>query len=172
MRVKLTEVVVEDGPDLIQSNLLSRDFHRPWASPFIDEPGFQQWLEVARAENHLGLVARLVETGEIVGVVNINQIVMGAFQSAYLGYFGSVHCAGRGLMTEAVQAAADYAFKQLGLHRLEANIQPGNVKSIELVRRLGFRREGFSPKYLKIDGQWCDHERWAILADEFRGEVG
>ena len=168
MRVRLLKVVAEDGPDLIQSNLDSRDLHKPWASPFIDEQGFQRWLEVAGAETHAGLVARLVKTGEIVGVVNISQIFMGAFQSAYLGYYGSIHCAGRGLMTEAVQTAAHFAFTQLGLHRLEANIQPGNVRSIELVRRLGFRKEGFSPKYLKIAGEWRDHERWAMLADELR----
>ncbi len=171
MRVKLNEAVPEDGPDLIQSNLQSRDLHRPWASPFIDEQGFQQWLELAGAENYAGMVARTVETGEIVGVVNISQIFMGAFQSGYLGYYGSIHCAGRGLMTQAVRAAVHFAFGQLGLHRLEANIQPDNVRSIQLVRRLGFRKEGFSPKYLKIDGQWRDHERWAILADEFGDEL-
>lgn len=172
MRVKLHAVAAEDGPDLIQSNLLSRDLHTPWASPFIDDQGFQQWLKVAGTESHVGLVARLVETGQVVGVVNISQIFMGAFQSAYLGYYGSINCTGRGLMAEAVQAAVQLAFTELGLHRLEANIQPGNVRSINLVRRLGFRNEGFSPKYLKLDGQWRDHERWAILADEFRGEVG
>ena len=60
MRVKLQEVLAEDGPELIQSNLHSQDLHKPWASPFIDEPGFQQWLEVAGTEAHAGLVARLV----------------------------------------------------------------------------------------------------------------
>ena len=172
MRVKLHAVAAEDGPDLIQSNLLSRDLHQPWASPFIDDQGFRQWLKVAGSESHVGLVARLVETGQVVGVVNISQIFMGAFQSAYLGYYGSINCTGRGLMTEAVRAAAQLAFTELGLHRLEANIQPGNVRSVDLVRRLGFRKEGFSPKYLKIDGQWRDHERWAILAVEFRSEAG
>jgi ribosomal-protein-alanine N-acetyltransferase len=70
-------------------------------------------------------------------------------------------------MTEAVRQALAYAFDEVGLHRLEANIQPGNARSIALVRRLGFRLEGFSPRYLKIDGEWRDHERWAMLADEF-----
>jgi ribosomal-protein-alanine N-acetyltransferase len=72
-------------------------------------------------------------------------------------------------MTEAVRMTVQHAFEEIGLHRLEANIQPGNVRSIALVERLGFRYEGFSPRYLKIGGVWCDHQRWAILADEFSG---
>jgi ribosomal-protein-alanine N-acetyltransferase len=72
---------------------------------------------------------------------------------------------GRGLMTEAVQLATAHAFA-LGLHRVEANIQPGNLRSIALVERLGFRLEGFSPRYLRMGGEWRDHKRWALLADE------
>ncbi len=71
-------------------------------------------------------------------------------------------------MTEAVRLAVAHAFDAGGLHRVEANIQPGNHASIALVKRLGFRKEGFSPKYLKIGGVWCDHERWALLADDPR----
>ncbi len=68
-------------------------------------------------------------------------------------------------MTEALRQAMALAFDDLGLHRLEANIQPGNVASIALVKRLGFKQEGFSERYLKIGGQWRDHERWALLSD-------
>jgi ribosomal-protein-alanine N-acetyltransferase len=70
-----------------------------------------------------------------------------------------------GLMTEALRAAAGFAFSELGLHRLEENIQPENHASLALARRVGFQREGFSPRYLHIDGDWRDHERWALLAD-------
>jgi len=67
-------------------------------------------------------------------------------------------------MTEAVRRAVTIAFEDFGLHRLEANIQPGNHASIALVKRLGFRLEGFSPQYLQIGGEWRDHERWAVTA--------
>jgi [ribosomal protein S5]-alanine N-acetyltransferase len=72
----------------------------------------------------------------------------------------------RGLMTQALRLCTAFAFSELGLHRLEANIQPTNAASIALVRRVGFRKEGFSPRYLMIDEMWCDHERWALLADD------
>jgi ribosomal-protein-alanine N-acetyltransferase len=80
----------------------------------------------------------------------------------------------RGLMTEAVRKTLLHAFEEIGLHRLEANIQPGNTASIALVRRLGFAKEGFSPQYLKIGDVWRDHERWTLLADAmpFRRQRG
>ena len=68
-----------------------------------------------------------------------------------------------------MQLALRYAFAELRLHRVEANIQPANKRSLTLAKKAGFRREGFSPRYLKIGGRWRDHERWAILADEVRG---
>lgn len=69
-------------------------------------------------------------------------------------------------MTEALQLASRYAFTEVGLHRLEANIQPPNRASIALVRRSGFRKEGYSPQYLRIGGEWRDHERWALLSSD------
>jgi ribosomal-protein-alanine N-acetyltransferase len=103
-------------------------------------------------------------SGEMVGVVNISEIVRGAFRSGYLGYYAFTPFERRGLMTEGLSLVVDEAFGGLGLHRLEANVQPDNGASIRLVRRLGFRREGYSPRYLKINGRWRDHERWAILS--------
>jgi ribosomal-protein-alanine N-acetyltransferase len=114
---------------------------------------------------NVSLIAREAASNGIVGVVNISEIAMGAFQSAYLGYYGMAQFGGKGLMTEALRTAIAFAFDELGLHRLEANIQPGNAASIALVRRLGFRQEGYSERYLKINGEWRDHERWALLKD-------
>jgi ribosomal-protein-alanine N-acetyltransferase len=74
-------------------------------------------------------------------------------------------------MTDALKLMLRHAFGKLKLHRLEANIQPGNAASIALVRRAGFVREGFSRKYLKIGGKWRDHERWAIIAEDWQAKT-
>jgi [ribosomal protein S5]-alanine N-acetyltransferase len=110
----------------------------------------------------------LRSTGEMVGVVNLSEVVRGCFQSAYLGYYAFSPHAGRGYMTEGLGLVVTKAFRELKLHRLEANIQPSNGASIDLARRLGFRKEGFSPRYLKVLGRWKDHERWTILAEDWR----
>ena len=93
----------------------------------------------------------------------------GPFQSAYLGYYGFAPFEGQGYMTEAMRLVLRHAFGAMRLHRVEANIQPGNAASIALVRRCGFHLEGFSPRYLKVSGRWRDHERWAILGEDRRG---
>jgi ribosomal-protein-alanine N-acetyltransferase len=154
-----------DRAELLRANQDSRAHHLPWVEPFTDDTGFDAWLARSLTGPNVGLVAREIATGHAVGIVNISDIVLGAFHSAYLGYYGMGWCAGCGLMTEAVGLAVRYAFDTLGLHRVEANIQPGNTRSIALVRRLGFTKEGFSPRYLRIGGEWRDHERWARLAD-------
>jgi ribosomal-protein-alanine N-acetyltransferase len=85
-----------------------------------------------------------------------------------MGYRIGAPFAGKGYMTEGMMLVLRYAFTKMKLHRLEANIQPGNTASIALVKRLGFTKEGFSRRYLKVSGRWCDHERWAIISDDWR----
>jgi ribosomal-protein-alanine N-acetyltransferase len=165
-RVVIAAARPSDRAELVEANQASRDHHLPWSEPFTDPSGFDVWIARMQTGAHVGLVARDTERGRVVGVVNLSEIVRGVFRCAYLGYNGMAWCAGSGMMTEAVRLAVAYAFGELGLHRLEANIQPDNARSIALVRRLGFRQEGFSPRYLCIGGVWRDHERWALLAGE------
>ena len=155
-----------DAAELVQANLDNRDHHGPWVQTFTTTDGFQEWFGAQATGANVGLVARDIASGGIVGVTNLSQIFLKGFQNAYLGYYGMAAFAGRGLMTEAIRMTIAYAFAEIGLHRLEANMQPGNLRSIALAKRVGFRKEGFSPRYLKINGVWCDHERWALLADE------
>jgi ribosomal-protein-alanine N-acetyltransferase len=142
--------------------------HRRWGAAPSSPEEYRAYLQRIRRDTHEGFLVRRTDTGELAGVVNLNEIVRGGLKSAYLGYYAFTPHAGRGVMTEALRLAIDLAFSGMGLHRLEANIQPGNAASLRLVERLGFRREGYSPRYLKIGGRWRDHERWAILAEEWR----
>ncbi len=164
--IQLTRVTVADAADLIAANRANQAYHAPWVAPFVDRDGFERWFARNLVGATVSLVARDRASGRIAGVVNLNDIVAGALQSAYLGFYGMAEFGRTGRMSEAVRQAVGVAFGELGLHRVEANIQPGNLASIALVRRLGFSKEGFSPRYLRIGGQWRDHERWALVADE------
>ncbi|WP_230529967.1 GNAT family N-acetyltransferase [Microvirga roseola] len=168
-RVTIRPVRIEDADELIAANLASIALHEPWVYPCRDRIGFMAYLARCDGDRSIGFIARETSSGRIAGVVNLSEIVHGFFQSAYMGYYGVVGMNGRGLMSEAVGLVVTHAFTELGLHRLEANIQPGNKPSRTLVQRLGFRQEGFSPRYLKIGGIWRDHERWAILAEDWSG---
>lgn len=167
-RVRLHAPGPSDIGELVELVRVSRALHRPWVYPPSDAAAFQRYLERIGSDTHHGHLIRLRDGGGIAGVVNVSEIVRGGLQSAYLGCYAHVAHAGSGLLREGVGLAATRAFRELGLHRLEANIQPANAASIALVRALGFRREGFSPRYLKVGGRWRDHERWAILADEWK----
>jgi len=103
----------------------------------------------------------------LVGAININDLILGGSRSGSLGYYIDIDFSGMGYMSQALQLVLRYAFQDLNLHRLEANIQPMNEASKALVNKMGFRKEGFSPKLLNINGVWCDHERWAILDSEW-----
>jgi ribosomal-protein-alanine N-acetyltransferase len=166
-RVYLRKPAWRDRHEFLAMVRESRAFHRGWVSPSASSVAYAASLQRQRRGTHVGFLARRIDDGALVGVVNLNEIVRGTFQAAYLGYYASAPFSGQGYMREAVALAIDRAFGALRLHRLEANIQPANERSIALVRSLGFRREGFSPRYLKIAGRWRDHERWALLREDW-----
>jgi ribosomal-protein-alanine N-acetyltransferase len=165
-RVRLRVLTREDRVEFLALARDSRRLHRPWTYPPERADQFDELYNRSRREDFLCLLACEVQSGAITGVFTISQIVRGAFQSAYLGYYAHEDYARQGLMGEALEQVLDHAFRSLGLHRIEANIQPGNAPSIALARGAGFRLEGFSPRYLLIGGQWRDHERYAITVDE------
>jgi ribosomal-protein-alanine N-acetyltransferase len=157
-----------DRDEFVSLMVASRSFHRPWATAPTDPERFAAYLtDAGRPDFEAMLVCRRSDEA-ILGFFNLSQIVRRSLQSAYLGYAVGRPFAGQGYMREAIQLVLRHAFVDLRLHRIEANIQPANEASIALARGAGFRREGFSPRYLKIAGRWRDHERWAILADDWR----
>ena len=148
----------------------SRKYHGSFVRAPDTAIQFHNYLEKSSGDRNESVLICRRQDDAIAGVVNLNEIVRGLFKSTYLGYYGTVECAGQGLMTEGLDLALRYAFRKLGLHRAEANIQPDNLASIELVKRMGFRLEGYSPRYLKIAGAWRDHERWAILREDWENK--
>ena len=101
----------------------------------------------------------------IVGVCNYTNIVRGTFQSCQLGYAIAKQFEGQGLMEEALRTTNEFVFSQLGLHRIMAAYLPHNQRSGSLLGRLGFKREGFAEKYLKINGIWEDHVLTSKIRD-------
>lgn len=153
--------------DFLQAVRRSRRLHRGWVSPPGDDDRFGRFVRSLRRRDRASFLVRTA-AGDLVGVINVSEIVRGNFKSAYLGYYAFHPLSGRGLMRQGLQLVIARCFGPLKLHRLEANIQPANDRSIALVRSLGFRCEGMSPRYLKIGGRWRDHQRWALLADDPR----
>jgi ribosomal-protein-alanine N-acetyltransferase len=166
-RVHLRHPSPEDEDSFIAAVRASRRLHRPWAQLPDSPAAFATLIERQDVPSEEVYLICLNEGGALVGMANLGQIFFGHLRGAYLGYSVFVPHDGQGLMTEGIRLVLRQAFGPVGLHRVEANIQPENARSIALVERLGFRREGYSPKYLKIAGSWRDHVRFAILAEEF-----
>lgn len=172
LRVRLRRVRARDGDEFLDRARASRKLHGRWVAPPSDPEAFAAYLHRSQSADYESLLMCRKQDGAIAGVFNISQIFYGPLRSAYVGYYAFEPLAGKGYMGEGIRLVIRYAFGPLRLHRLEANVQPGNEASVALVKDAGFRLEGFSPRYLKIAGRWRDHERWAILADERRPARG
>jgi ribosomal-protein-alanine N-acetyltransferase len=167
-RVVLSHPGPADEGEFLAAVAASRALHRPWLYPPDTPAAYASYL-AALGERKVGYLGRRRADGAIVGWANVSEIVRGALQGAFLGYGGVAAFSGQGYMTELLRLVVRHAFTELRLHRLEANIQPGNTASLALAARCGFEREGFSPRYLKIGGRWRDHERWALRRETWLG---
>jgi ribosomal-protein-alanine N-acetyltransferase len=166
MHVRLEDPSQERMHEFLEAAQRSESLHAGWVSPPHTAREYREYLRRILRATHVGYFV-CTPTLELAGVINLNEIVRASFQSAYLGYFALVPYQCKGYMSEGLRLVLDRAFQEHGLHRVEANIQPANEPSLRLVRRLGFRREGFSLRYLKVGGQWRDHERWALTCEEW-----
>ena len=163
MRVGVRPIQKSDEAAFLDAVRRSRALHRSWVSAPANAAAFARYVNRFAPPADFGFVVYARHSGELVGAINLTNVVYGLFRSGYLSYFAFAGFERRGHMTQALRSVIRYAFVELKLHRLEANIQPGNEASLALVRACGFRKEGFSPAYLKIAGRWRDHERWAIV---------
>ena len=145
-RVYLRPPRHEDEPAFLEATRASRSLHGPWTRPPETRARYRAFVETfgsgARAVTRAGYLLCRRDDHELLGVFNFSEIVRGAFRSTYLGYFGFAPHSGHGYMTEGMALA--------------------------LAGRIGFTREGFSRRYVKIAGRWRDHVRYAMLAEDWR----
>jgi ribosomal-protein-alanine N-acetyltransferase len=166
-RVVLRPLHPDDESAFLELVAASRSLHHPWVRPPGDSIEFHELVARTDRDDFRSLLGWRPSDGGLVGVVNFSQISRGLFQSCYCGFYANAVYAGHGLMTETLRLSLRHAFTSERLHRIEANVQPSNQRSLALVRRLGFRHEGFSPRYLKINGRWRDHERFAMTVEDW-----
>jgi [ribosomal protein S5]-alanine N-acetyltransferase len=171
-RVYLRSPTLHDCDEFLALNRASARLYRGLASPMTSRRVFAACVARSTRPDYAGLLVCRRDNDAIVGTANLSHIVRGGLQSAYLGYQVFAPYAGQRYMSDALPLVLRFVFAVLKLHRVEANIQPNNAASIALIRRCGFRREGYSPRYLKIAGRWRDHERWALLAEDWKKARG
>lgn len=162
-RVYLRRVESRDRQKIVRLAQASTTLHNPWIETPTSSALFNHYFDRIRSKNATGSLVCLKHNDDIVGVINLNEILLGAFRSARVSYYVSHEHQGKGLMTEGLKLLANQAFSTIGLHRIEAAIQPNNLLSKRLVKRCGFHYEGLAKGYLYIDGKWRDHERWALI---------
>lgn len=160
---------LRDANEFLALNRQSARHFRGVAVPMTSRKMFSAFVRRSRTPEFAALLVCRREDNAIVGNVNLGQIVRGVFQSAYMGYQVFGPFANQGYMTAAMPQVLRFVFGTLKLHRVEANIQPTNAASLAVVRRAGFKKEGYSPRYLKIGGRWRDHERWTMTVEDWKG---
>jgi len=150
---------------------------RPWnpAPPAGEDPTsitevsktvLRQRKEWKRGSSFVFMLAPRDAPARLVGKVALNGVMRGAMYGAYLGYWMDGEQQGKGLVTEAIAGVLEFAFGPAGLHRIQAAIMPRNAKSLRVIEKLGFRREGYAVRYLQIAGAWEDHILFAKTREE------
>jgi [ribosomal protein S5]-alanine N-acetyltransferase len=175
--IELRPLQPADAFALHEFRVRNRAFLAPW-EPLRDEAHYsldaaRSAIEAQRADRQTdrGYAYGVFAGADLVGFVNLNAVVRGVFQNAYVGYGIGAEWNGHGYATEAVRSAARIAFGELRLHRLQASVIPRNVGSIRVVEKAGFRREGLAERYLCINGVWEDHLIFALTSDETAGSA-
>ena len=161
--ISLRRPEISDGQEFVEKMRQSVALHHPWVYPPLNNRQFRAYCITRQQPTEDGFLVIDKQNQGIAGVINLSVITRGALDSAYLSYYVAAPYAGKGFMALGLLSVIDKVFHELRLHRLEANIQPDNFRSKSLVNRCGFKYEGFSPKLIKVNGQWRDHERWALL---------
>jgi len=174
-RLVIRVAVARDAELLRQYYLRNQSHLAPWEPTRSDAYYTLRWWLLRIDQIHtefndasaINFIAMTPDQSEIVAVANFSNIIQGVFKSCYLGYSISKQYEGQGLMVEFLQCALDFMYTNVGLNRVMANYIPENERSGALLQRLGFEREGYARKYLKIAGCWQDHVLTALLQEDW-----
>ena len=164
--ISIREPTHGDENNFLAAMHRSQALHAMWVKSPQTQQDYCDYLQRSQQDNQKCYL--VVDQDEnITGVFNLSEIVRGYFQNAYIGFYAVEGYAGKGYMSAGLKLILQDVFEGLKLHRLEANIQPGNINSINLVKNNKFRKEGYSPRYLMVNDDWRDHERWAITREDW-----
>jgi ribosomal-protein-alanine N-acetyltransferase len=174
--VRLRLVKKRDAKQLERLILGNREWLRPWEATNPSAPNSFDIRGMVRdllrqVDDLSGLPFVIEVDGEVVGQLNVANILFGSVSSAVIGYWISPEVAGRGVATTAVALAADYLFTTVNIHRVEIDIRPENLASLRVVEKLGFRYEGMKQRYIHINGAWRDHYVFALTHEEVAGGI-
>ncbi|SEN36031.1 GNAT family N-acetyltransferase [Lihuaxuella thermophila] len=178
-RIYIRRLEPEDAGALLDLRKRNRSFLQPFEPVRPDShytleaqleairQGIGQWEQ----GTGYGFGIFLSTSHQLIGRVNLSNVVRGAWQNCTIGYFLDREHNGRGYMTEAVQSALRFAFGEAGLHRVEAGVMPRNISSIRVLEKNGFRYIGYSRYHLQINGGWEDHKIYAITMEDFKPDA-
>ena len=169
--VSVRIVKIRDAKKLEELLMTNRAWLRPWEATNPEGPVSFDIKKQIRAllrqmDNDQGLPFVICFNGQVVGQVNVANILWGSVSSAVIGYWIAPDFAGQNITPTAVALVSDYLMREMGLHRIEIDIRPENKASIRVVEKLGFRYEGFREKYIHINGAWRDHFSFALTKEE------
>lgn len=163
--ISIRQPTLQDEPAFLSAMQKSVALHHPWVKAPATSEEFHAYIKRSEQENQRSFL--VLKDNNIAGVFNVNEIVRGCFQNAFLGFYAVLGFENQGVMSAGLKLVLKTIFEELKLHRIEANIQPENISSINLVKKNKFRHEGFSPRYLKINNEWRGHEHWAMTYEEY-----
>lgn len=161
----------EDAEALLDLELRNRDFFQTYT--VLREPEFYTLAgqldrinknnERMALDQYYSFGIFLLKSGELIGSVFLSEVVRGPLQSCWIGYYLDQQYNGKGYTTEAVRLVVSYAFDELKLHRIEAGVMPHNLRSMKVLEKAGFHKEGIAKENVKINGKWEDHQILAIV---------
>ena len=178
-RILLRYPSESDKDEFLHLRATSLAFFRPWATQIpqdVDDlygpDSFEEYIKSAQDKRIQQLLICSVDDGRILGTVKLRNITRGNEQYAVISTWVAAPYAGKGYMTDGIQLAVRHAFLRLGLHRIEADIFPANLRAVALIVRVGFKREGIACKFAKIDGEWRDLDRYVLLVEDWEKNQG